>query len=1117
MVMVDRQGVLLAVNEAFSQLVGRSEETLTGVRLQEWIHPDDLGVFVSLLFQASTTGTAFQQDHRYVRPDGSVCWVSFHGSVSPQTVGEPTTILGVVTDITERKQLELRHQRNEERFRSLLETTYDGIWEWDMATNEVFWNRRLYEMHGLDPATFSPTLESFMALVHPEDQPRVQEAIAQHLTDGIPYLIEIRQRHSNGQYKSFYARGAAMRDASGTPYRMVGATMDISQLRQAELTSKESEARFKHISDGAPVFMFMCDRALKAEFFNKTWLEYVGVTEAEVLGSSWERLIHPEDLPVIVETFTQALATQEPYTLENRLRRSDGEYRWILWHGVPRFLPNGEFIGYMGSGIEIHDRKQMEVQLQESEAQFRSLTETVPAFIFLTDASGHNDYVNQYYLDFLGMTYEEMMGLNWTTVIHPEDLEGYFQLYQQSSANRVPYNAQVRLKRHDGVYRWMVVNANPRYSANNQYLGYIGSCIDIHDQKMAELELKRSERRIRRLLEANAIGVLFWNQNGQLTDANDAFLDMVGYTRAELEAGQINWIEMTPPEFLHLDEIAIREIVQGRVAKPYEKQYFHKNGHRVDVMLGGASLDGEEEEGVAFIVDITARKQMENALRLSEERYQLIIDGSHDGVWDWDMLTNRVHTNQRYKEMLGVEQEIEVHRFFNAFIHPDDQPRVAEHLRRHMEEGEPYQCEFRLFNQQTQQYITVLSRGQVLKDRSGKPYRMAGVHTDLTERKQFENALLESEMRFRSIADLSPVMIWMTDPEGHSQYLNQAWEEFAGVSLASIQQTGWRHLVHPDDLPLVLEAFAAAVSNKSACNYECRLKSRTGEWRWVSVSGKPRYTFDGQFLGMLGSLVDISDLKRAKDLAEDASLRKSQFLANMSHELRTPLNAVIGYSEMMKLGLTGELNEKQKKYVHNIHISGKHLLAMVNDILDIAKIEAGRIQVRLEPIEVRTLVKALQEVMSPMAEEKGIGLSFELDPSLTHVIADPTRLKQVFFNLMSNAIKFNKPGGQVTVRMRTRMELDAPWFVAEVEDTGIGMPQDKMQELFSRFYQIDSSTARQYEGTGLGLALTRHLIELHEGAISVESEEGQGSRFTVRFPNPSRLAGALPLEAGTFR
>lgn len=247
--------------------------------------------------------------------------------------------------------------------------------------------------------------------------------------------------------------------------------------------------------------------------------------------------------------------------------------------------------------------------------------------------------------------------------------------------------------------------------------------------------------------------------------------------------------------------------------------------------------------------------------------------------------------------------------------------------------------------------------------------------------------------------------------------------------------------------------------------------------------------------------------QEARKEAEEANRKKSEFLALMSHELRTPLNSIIGYARMIENGMAGPLNEEQKLYIQNVGSSGQHLLNIVNDILDISRVEAGKMVISPGLIDVETILSEVKGMMEELQKKKNVRLYTEVQPDIGPVQADPARFKQILINLTSNAVKFNRDSGEVWVRLRKSVDADnRPWLVGEIEDTGIGISDDKQSELFRKFYQADTSAARTHEGTGLGLALTKELVELHGGDISVKSSEGAGSIFTFSIPLMSQNA-----------
>ncbi len=373
-----------------------------------------------------------------------------------------------------------------------------------------------------------------------------------------------------------------------------------------------------------------------------------------------------------------------------------------------------------------------------------------------------------------------------------------------------------------------------------------------------------------------------------------------------------------------------------------------------------------------------------------------------------------------------------------------------------------------------------------------------------------QEALIESRERFALAVEGSRDGLWDWDLEGGRIYFSPQWKAQLGYGDQEIPHDfdEFESRVHPEDLPQVeasLDRVFTGVSDQHEA--EVRMRHRDGSWRWILARGRCVRDAEGRTVRLSGSHTDVTDrrrreeeLQQARGEAEAATRAKSAFLATMSHELRTPMNAVIGFSELLQDGVAGELNEKQERYVGNIASSGRHLLELINDILDLSKVEAEKVELDLEEIDPVPVLRNLLEIVRSIAREKGLALELDLQGELPPIVVDEGRLKQVLYNLLSNAIKFTEEGGRVELGARVVEKPDGSSLRIWVRDTGIGVAEEDRARIFEEFEQVDSSYGRREQGTGLGLTLTSMLVGLHGGEVSLESEVGEGSTFTVELP-----------------
>jgi PAS domain S-box-containing protein len=381
--------------------------------------------------------------------------------------------------------------------------------------------------------------------------------------------------------------------------------------------------------------------------------------------------------------------------------------------------------------------------------------------------------------------------------------------------------------------------------------------------------------------------------------------------------------------------------------------------------------------------------------------------------------------------------------------------------------------------------------------------------TDISDRKQAEKALRESEEQFRNMADNAPFMVWVTDTNSYCTYLSKSWYEFTGQSEEMGVGFGWLNAVHPEDYNEAKSIFLEVNRRYEDFRIEYRLRRKDGEYRWVIDAANPWFGVNGQFKGYIGSVIDITERKvaeaerdrllqleqAARTEAETANRIKDEFLAVLSHELRSPLNPILGWARLLQ---TREFDAPAlKKAIATIERNAKLQAQLIEDLLDVSRILQGKLNLNMFPVNLVLVVEAALETVRLAAEAKDIQIQTMLDSSLGRVLGDSGRLQQVIWNLLSNAVKFTPEGGKIDIQLE-RIDTQAQ---ITVSDTGKGISPEFLPHVFEYFRQADSTTTRKFGGLGLGLAIVRHLIELHGGTIWAESlGEGQGAIFTARLP-----------------
>lgn len=499
-------------------------------------------------------------------------------------------------------------------------------------------------------------------------------------------------------------------------------------------------------------------------------------------------------------------------------------------------------------------------------------------------------------------------------------------------------------------------------------------------------------------------------------------------------------------------------------------------------------------------------------LRETVGRFQRIFNGSGYGFWEWNLRTQHIEWSGGFWERLGYGAD-DAESLSDAgkvlmYMHPDDRDYAIEAARQHLRTGRPLDVSYRI-KTKLGDYIWTQVRADSLRDENGHAIIMSGVNFDITEIKKVEAALRESEARQVRIIQASSDGIWEWYADrGGFHFSHRCWELLGYDDVDDVLTEGedrlkiWRKHIFPQDLPIFDNALIEHMAGRAPFDVEYRLISTQGEIRWIRGRGRAVFNDNGQPIMMSGSNMDITEIKRAeerviqaKEQAEQANRAKSEFLSSMSHELRTPLNAILGYTQLFEYD--GNLKPQQVENVREIRKAGEHLLQLINDVLDLAKIESGNMTVSLEPVLVSRLLSECFTLVQPQADARGIRLVATVaEFTNTYVVADNVRVKQVLLNLLSNAVKYNHVGGEVEVQLNMQ---EGQQLRISVRDTGRGIPIQRQNEVFQPFNRLSAENSN-IEGSGVGLVITKQLVEMMKGKLDFVSAEGMGSTFWVDFP-----------------
>jgi PAS domain S-box-containing protein len=722
------------------------------------------------------------------------------------------------------------------------------------------------------------------------------QQVALHLGTAIQQA-ELRQSYQ--QLEATLGHYPAISQPS-EPLRMTGTETNIPAREPAEKILPENDDRFRVMADCAPVLLWMAGLDGLCDFFNQVWLNFTGRSLEQERGNGWAEGVHPDDMERCLSIYFTAFKARQPFEMEYRLRRADGEYRWLLDHGTPRFLPDGEFAGFIGSCIDISDRKRIEDERQQAELglrqrdeQMQAITANLPGYfirlIIHADGSLSAPYISAGAASIYGLPIATLQAdpSRGISLVHPDDRALVNAAIAAGVPSLTPLNLEYRIIDPTGQLKWIHgIGQFSRIDAGDTVLDALG--FDITNKKQLEADRQAIEQALRQ--SQHQWYTLFHSlddfllvvdaADGRLLIVNTAMENRLGYSQAELLTMSV--LDLHPPEQRQAAAQIVVEMLAGQRSL-CTIPLMAKDGSYITVETK-VKLDTWEGRPALLAIcrDVSDRIAAEAALHQSEVRWQFALEGVEDGIWDWDLQTNTAFYSRQWKAMLGyTETDIADNLAeWDCRVHPDDRARSYALISEYLSSKTPlYQNEHRL-RCKDGSYKWILARGKVIEwTAEGQPLRLIGTHTDMSDRKRIEKDLRESQKKYQTLFQILPIGISVTDAQGQVLEANPASEQILGLTVHehtahAYNAPNW-HMIRPDGTPMPSTEYAsvrALQENRFIHDVEMGMVCPDGTVRWISVSAAP---IPLDQYGVAICYVDITDRKQ---------LEKSLWLATFSLE-----------------------------------------------------------------------------------------------------------------------------------------------------------------------------------------------------------------------------------------
>ncbi len=1111
------EGKLIDCNTAFVKMLGYDSKDELLLMNMDRIYPQqvDRETFLRKL-QEQKVLIHFNCD--LVRRDGRLinCIENVIGIFDED--GKLIFFQGYMMDITGQKEAMEQLRISEERLSFAMEATNDGLWDWNLETNQAYFSPRYYQMLGYEPGEFEANYENWKKLIHPDDlkeiEPVINKAI-QHVRD---YSVEFRMKTKSGKWNWILGRGkVASSEPGGRPTRMIGTHIDISERKAAEERLKTSDRIFNHSID------MLCIAGFDGYFkvLNPSWEKILGWTTEELLSKPWNDFVHPNDVNATNNVKSTIVDGHEIFHFENRYLCKSGEYKWLSWNSFPYAAEKIMF----GVARDITETKKSQKALEDSETNFKTFFNTIRDFLFILDEQGHIKEVNQTVSDRLGYEKSELLNKP-VLIVHP--------------AERREESAQIIEEMIRGTRNFCPVPLITKEGVEISVETYITSGFWNGERALFGVSrditaLRLSEQKFATAFHASPVIMgMSTIDTGSFIEVNQAFCDKLGYTSEEVIGKRsVDILRMNPD----IRKKMIQDLKNYGILRNVETAILNKKEETIHLLLSAEIIEiNNRRVNFTSAIDISDRIRAESALRENEERFRLLVKNvasiiviiNADGTQRYVSppaekitgFTPEELTGKKFADVIHPDDLLQILSSWNECINQPDKIFIARYRHIHKTQGWVYleATAQNFLNEPSVHAVIAVVREIAEQMRSEKLHKIQyNIAHAVATSKSLKELLVVVKQELNQIIDTTNFFIafynettrmlrnafWADEKEHYDEWP-------ADHSLSGIVVTEGKPLF------LMRDEISALARNRGIelwgtpaefwMGVPLVLRNRVIGAMVVQTYDKQyafedysREVFDivaNQISLYIEKLKDEEELITAKIKAEQSDKLKTSFLRNMSHEIRTPLNGIMGFTSLLK-NFENLTNNEKKTYTSMILSSSERLLSIVDGVMELSKLESGTMKADVKNVSISVIIDRIYRLYEPRVAAKALDFKVQLPEDISKIVlrTDGEKLFLILKNFLENAIKFTNTGGIEIIIRHVKSDVSI-----NIHDTGIGIEKDFHVKIFERFWQHEAFTKEFYGGTGLGLPIAKGLADLLGFEIIVDSEPGKGSTFTLLIP-----------------